>query len=181
MTNEKQEKFPRTTRMMTEKELKAIGGYYNPRTQKYVFSTDYNAYMLCTFGGKIYKTTPEQDDENERWLEKQTNMILKYTTEFEDNVCSSHLPAIRESVRSTLFGDDDDLITSELVKALACTAEYGIRFLIDNMIFDPHSLNKNKLYTIGSIRTKLAVVRARVDDVLDRAEKEIACKDDRDD
>ena len=115
------------------------------------------------------------DDENERWIEQEKENIRKYTTEFEDNVCGSHLPAIRESVGITLFGDDKDeeLMTSDQAMILECTAEYGIRGLIDYMIFDRDAADDVKLYTIGSIRTKLAEVRARIDDVLDRAEKEI--------
>ncbi len=116
------------------------------------------------------------DDENERWIEQENKKIRKYTTEFENNVCSSHLPAIRESVGITLFGDDDDdreLATSQQAMILECAAEYGIRFLIDSMLFDPDATDDVKLYTIESIRTKLAEVRARIDDVLDRAEKEI--------
>ncbi len=116
------------------------------------------------------------DDENERWIEQENKKIRKYTTEFEDNVCDSHLPAIRESVGITLFGDDDDdreLVTSQQAMILECAAEYGIRFLIDSMLFDPDATDDVKLYTIESIRTKLAEVRARIDDVLDRAEKEI--------
>jgi hypothetical protein len=104
-------------------------------------------------------------------------MTHKYIKEFMETTLPAHFKPINAAVDVILIGKDipEEVETSNSAVMLESVAELGIRCLVGYMLSDECNKFSNamKLRAIGDIRTKIAEVRARVDDVLDRAEKEL--------
>ena len=98
---------------------------------------------------------------------------IKYMKEFEDNVHPHHMDMVRSAVKTIFEKDELDTYTSASSRELACVAEYGLRFLMDIMVDDKESTNESKRLAVATIRKDLVEIRARIDDVLDRVEKEL--------